>query len=74
MSQMWGGVPDEPRAIATEDTRDRQEPSLRHLVPDDTNLAYDMFNIISKVRCQLVWSPSRHDLESPPDLIALLRN
>jgi propionyl-CoA carboxylase beta chain len=35
--------------VMTDDTRHRQEESLKYLVPDDPNLAYDMISIINKV-------------------------
>ena len=33
----------------TEDSRDREEASLRYLVPDDPNVPYDMIEVIKKV-------------------------
>ena len=36
--------------VQTEDSRDRLEPSLRYLVPDDANVGYDMCSVINKVR------------------------
>uniref|UniRef100_A0A7S2RD78 Propionyl-CoA carboxylase beta chain, mitochondrial n=1 Tax=Rhizochromulina marina TaxID=1034831 RepID=A0A7S2RD78_9STRA len=40
---------DKVPVVQTEDTRDRLEPSLQHLVPDDPNLGYDMTSVIQKV-------------------------
>lgn len=40
---------DPPPELETSETRDRLEPGLRHLVPDDPNVAYDMKSVIEKV-------------------------
>jgi len=40
---------DEGPVVQTEDVRHRLEPSLRHLVPDDANMGYDMTSVINKV-------------------------
>jgi len=38
-----------PPVIESEDSRNRVEPSLRHLVPDDPNVGYDMHSVLDKV-------------------------
>lgn len=40
---------EKPPAVDTEDTRQRKEPSLRYIAPDDPNLPYDMQEVIKKV-------------------------
>lgn len=32
-----------------DDSKDRSEPSLRYLVPDDPNVPYDMLTVIQKI-------------------------
>lgn len=41
---------EKPPTVATEDTRDRCEESLRYICPDDPNQPYDMLEVIKKVR------------------------
>jgi propionyl-CoA carboxylase beta chain len=40
---------DQPPAVASADSRHRAEPGLKHLVPDDANVGYDMVAVVDKV-------------------------
>lgn len=40
---------DTPEARPTQDSRYREEESLRYLIPDDSNLPYDMLHLVQKV-------------------------
>lgn len=40
---------DKPEPKATSDPRDREEESLRYIVPDDPNLPYDMKALVKKI-------------------------
>jgi len=41
---------EKPPSIETEDSRERKEPSLRYICPDDPNMPYDMKEVVKKVR------------------------
>lgn len=40
---------DKPEPVPTNDVRDREEESLRYLVPDDANVPYDMIAVVKKI-------------------------
>lgn len=41
---------EKPPVRKTSDTRDRVDESLRYLLPQDSNVPYDMKHVVSKVR------------------------
>lgn len=45
-------ISEKPPVRRTTDSRDRVDESLRYLLPQDSNMPYDMKNVVKKVGCK----------------------